>query len=209
MQSKSMTIALFLGVLSYTSLWGQNIDFSPPDKPAGPAKLESALWALAAPRAGKPVSDLQDTVVVILVPHLGQGSASIDTSALAARGGTVRAQSKSLMRVSVPAASLRAVSELPGVRFVRRPRRPHPNQTVSEGVQVTKAHDNHRNGVSGQGVKVAIIDLAFKGADQLGSELPTDVKNFDFTGDGIYAYDGSERFCPRHRLCRDHPRYGS
>ena len=125
-----MTV-LFLGVLGYAPLWGQDIDYTP-DKPDGPAKIQSALWELAIPGAAKPTRDLQDTVVVILVPHLGQASASIDTSSLAALGGKVLAQSKSLMRVSVP-SSLLAVSELPGVRFVRRPYRPHVQATISEG----------------------------------------------------------------------------
>ena len=164
--------ALFLGVLGYVPLWGQNLDFAP-DRPDGPAKIQSALWELAIPGAAKPTRDLQDTVVVILVPHLGQASASIDTSSLAALGGRVLAQSKSLMRVSVPASSLLAVSELPGVRFVRRPYRPHAQQIVlSEGGALIKAYDNYFEGVRGQGVKVAVIDGGFKGADELPGNMP-------------------------------------
>ena len=126
-----MTV-LFLGVLGYAPLWGQDIDYTP-DKPDSPAKIQSALWELAAPRTGKPVGDVQDTVVVILVPQLGQASASIDTLGLETLGGQVLAWSKSLMRVSVPAAALVAVAELPGVRFVRKPHRPHAQQARSEG----------------------------------------------------------------------------
>ena len=179
--------ALFLGVLGYVPLWGQNLDFAP-DRPDGPAKIQSALWELAIPGAAKPTRDLQDTVVVILVPHLGQASASIDTSSLAELGGRVLAQSKSLMRVSVPSSSLLAVSELPGVRFVRRPYRPHSQVTVSEGVSRIGALANHSAGVKGQGVKVAIIDGGFKGVDQLvGQDMPTSGWYHDYTGEGIYA----------------------
>ena len=177
--------ALFLGVFGYVPLWGQNIDFTP-DRPDGPAKLQSALWELATPGAAKRIRDLQDTVVVILVPYLGQASASIDTSSLAELGVRVLAQSKSLMRVSVPSSSLLAVSELSGVRFVRRPYRPHSQVTISEGVSRIGALANHSAGVKGQGVKVAIIDGGFKGAD----ELPGNMPGFwwvDFTGEGIYA----------------------
>ena len=173
--------ALFLGVLGYVPLWGQNIDFTP-DKPDGPANIQSALWELAMPGAGKRVGGLQDTVIVILVPHLGQASASIDTSSLAALGGRVLAQSKSLMRVSVPASSLLAVSELPGVRFVRRPYRPQA-QVLSEGVFSIGVPDNYFAGVRGQGVKVAIIDYAFKGANEL---LPRFLWR-KYTSEGIYA----------------------
>ena len=180
--------ALFLGVLGYIPLWGQNLDFAP-DRPDGPAKIQSALWELAIPGAAKPTRDLQDTVVVILVPHLGQASASIDTSSLAALGGRVLAQSKSLMRVSVPASSLLAVSELPGVRFVRRPYRPHSQVTISEGVSRIGALANHSAGVKGQGVKVGIIDSGFKGADQLGLDMParSRLRGHDFMGEGLYA----------------------
>ena len=184
--------ALFLGVLGYVPLWGQNIDFTP-DKPDGPAKIQSSLWELAIPGAAKPTRDLQDTVVVILVPHLGQASASIDTSSLAAFGVRVLAQSKSLMRVSVPASSLLAVSELPGVRFVRRPYRPHPQETISEGVSRIGALANHSAGVKGQGVKVGIIDSGFKRADQLGLDMParSRLRGYDFTGEGLYAGENS------------------
>ena len=183
-----ITTALFLGVFGYVPLWGQNLDFAP-DRPDGPAKIQSALWELAIPGAAKPTRDLQDTVVVILVPHLGQASASIDTSSLATLGGRVLAQSKSLMRVSVPASSLLAVSELPGVRFVRRPHRPHSQVTISEGASRIGALANHSAGVKGQRVKVAIIDGGFKGADQLGLDMPEGWRIFDHTDEGMYAGD--------------------
>ncbi len=181
-------IALFLGVFGYVPLSGQNIDFTP-DRPDGPAKIQSALWDLATPGAAKPTRDLQDTVVVILVPHLGQASASIDTSSLAALGGWVLAQSKSLMRISVPAASLMAISELPGVRFVRKPHRPHSQATISEGVSRIGALANHSAGVKGKGVKVAIIDSGFKGAKELSWDMPERWWYYDYTGEGIYAGD--------------------
>ena len=180
-------IALFLGVLSSVSLWGQNLNFTP-DRPDGPAKIQSALWESATPGAAKPTSDVPDTVVVILVPHLGQASASIDTSSLAELGGRVLAQSKSLMRVSVPASSLLAVSELSGVRFVRRPYRPHAQQeTWSEGGWSINAYDSYFEGVRGQGVKVAIIDSGFKGMKEV--DGPPRWRYRDYTGEGIYAGD--------------------
>ena len=181
--------ALFLGILGYVPLWGQNLN-SAPVKPDGPAKIQSALWELATPRAGKlaRAEGVEDTVVVILVPHRGQASASIDTSSMAALGVTVQARSKSLMRVSVPAASLLAVSELPGVSFVRRPFRPHTQQdlVLSEGVWDINANENFLAGVRGEGVKVAVIDEGFKGAD----DLPNNMPGFwwhNYTNEGIYA----------------------
>ena len=186
-RSKVMT-ALFLGVLGYVPLWGQDLNFAP-TKPDGPAKIQSALWELAVPPAGKlaRAEGVEDTVVVILVPHRGQASASIDTSSMAALGVEVKARSKSLMRVSVPASSLLAVSELPGVSFVRRPFRPHAQQTRSEGRRLINAINNYNAGVRGQGVKVAVIDGGFKGANQLRSDMPATWWVLDYTGEGIYA----------------------
>ena len=186
-RSKVMT-ALFLGVLGYVPLWGQDLDFVPV-KPDGPAKIQSALWELAVPSAGKlaRAEGVEDTVVVILVPHRGQASASIDTSSMTALGVEVKARSKSLMRVSVPASSLLAVSELPGVSFVRRPFRPHAQQIRSEGRRFINAINNYNAGVRGQGVKVAVIDGGFKGANQLRSDMPATWWVLDYTGEGIYA----------------------
>ena len=183
-----ITTALFFCILGYVPLWGQNIDFTP-DRPDGPAKIQSALWELAIPGAAKLTRDLQDTVVVILVPHLGQASASIDTSSLAELGVRVLAQSKSLMRVSVPASSLLAVSELPGVRFVRRPHRPRSQVTISEGVSRIGALANHSAGVKGQGVQVAVIDGGFKGVDELPGDMPASWWELDYTDEGMYAGD--------------------
>ena len=167
-------------------LWGQDLDIAPA-KPVGPSNIESALWELAASSAAKPTraADGSD-VVVILVPAAGLAT-TIDTTSFAAFGVEILAQSKSLMRVSVPAASLRAVSELPSVAFVRRPHRPHAQQTLSEGVALIRALENHAAGAKGQGVKVAIIDGGFKGADKLHEDIPVRRWYRDYTGTGIYA----------------------
>ena len=188
-------ISVFLAVITgcMPKLWAQSLDYTPP-KPEGPAKIESSLWDLAATGrpAAKPASpgDSQVTrepVVVILVPHPGMGSASIDSSAFAELGIEVLARSKSLMRASIPASSLLAVSEQPGVRFVRRPYRPHAQQTLSEGGNLINAYSNYFAGVRGQGVKVAIIDDGFKGANQLGSDMPNSWWYVDYTEEGMYA----------------------
>ncbi len=166
-------------------LWGQDLDVAPA-KPVGPPKMESALWELALPSAAKPTRAADGDVVVILVPSAGV-AATIDTTALAALGVELLAQSKSLMRVSVPPASLRAVAELPSVAFVRRPHRPHTQQTLSEGAALIRAFEHHAAGAKGQGVKVAIIDVGFRGANQLSEDLPVRRWHRDYTGKGIYA----------------------
>ena len=91
------------------------------------------------------------------------------------------------MRVAVPPSSLLVVSELPGVRFVRRPYRPRSQGTISEGASRIGALANHSAGVKGQGVKVAIIDGGFKGADQLGGQDMPRFWRYDETGEGMYT----------------------
>ena len=176
----------FLFLLFAVPLWGQDLDIAPA-KPVGPSNIESALWELAVSSAAKPTRAADGPrAVVILVPVAGV-AATIDTTVLAALGVEILAQSKSLMRVSVPTASLRAVSELPSVAFVRRPRRPHAQQTVSEGVARIRALEHHAAGAKGQGVKVAIIDGGFKGADKLRDDMPVRRWFRDYTHTGIYA----------------------
>jgi len=176
----------FLFLLFAVPLWGQDLDVAP-GKPVGLPNIESALWELAAPTAAKPTRAVDGPrVVVILVPAAAT-AATIDTTAFAALGVEILAQSKSLMRVSVPAASLRAVSELPSVAFVRRPYPPHAQQTYSEGLALIRARENHVAGAKGQGVKVAVIDGGFKGADKLLRDLPIRRWYRDYTRTGIYA----------------------
>ena len=176
----------FFFLLFAVPLWGQDLDVAPA-KPIGPPNIESALWELAAPSAAKPTrAKAGSGVVVILVPAAGLAS-TIDTTSFAVLGVDILAQSRSLMRVSVPTASLRAVSELPSVAFVRRPYRPHVQQTVSEGVARIRALENHAAGAKGQGVKVAVIDGGFKGADKLREDIPVRRWFRDYTGTGIYA----------------------
>ena len=176
----------FFFSLFVVPLWGQDLDIAPA-KPVGPPNIESVLWELARTPTAKLVPTKADSnVVVILVPTVGLAS-TIDTTSFAALGVEILAQSKSLMRVSVPAASLQALSELPSVAFVRRPRRPHAQQTVSEGVALIRAPENHAADAKGQGVKVAVIDGGFKGADKLRDDIPARRWFRDYTHTGIYA----------------------
>ena len=200
MSSRHRLVAgLLLGILLLPAgqappLWARSLDSAPPS-PQGPARIQSSLWGsadigpAAKPAAHRGSGDVPG-LVVILVPRPGQGSASIDTSSFAGLGVEVLARSRSLMRASVPASSLLAVSGAPGVSFVRRPYRPHAQETWSEGGVLIRAFENRFAGVRGQGAKVAVIDGGFKGADP--KQLPEDMPGYsylDFTEEGIYAGD--------------------
>ena len=177
-----------------TEILAQSLDFTPP-RPEGPPKLQSSLWDLAtAGQAAAKATDFatEDTVIVTLVPYSGLGSASIDSSSFSDLGVNVLARSKSLMRVSVPASSLLAVSKLPGVSFVRKPIRPHSQVVLvlTEGAEPVGALANHLAGVKGQGVSVVIIDVGFQGGNLLrGSDLPESLSWVDYTEEGMFAGD--------------------
>jgi subtilisin family serine protease len=99
-----------------------------------------------------------------------------------AAGGRVLVGIDHLLKVQLPAAALRSVSETPGVALVRSPFKPTRKEVVSEGVVTTHAREfSARTGGSGAGVTVAILDGGFASArDLLDAELPGDTTATDF-----------------------------
>ena len=126
-------------------------------------------------------------VIVIIEPSPGLLAADIDRESLLSMHVEIIAESRSLLRVAVPIDSIDAISQLRGVNFVRLPYRPNSNSTVSEGVSLIGADHFHENGLQGAGVKVAIIDEGFSGADQLPNDMPREWANRDFTRQGMYS----------------------
>ena len=83
----------------------------------------------------------------------------------------------------VPWDKLEALAQLPGVRSVSLPPRGRPLAITSEGVSRTSAARFHNEGLTGQAVKVAVLDLGFAGySARLGSELPSNVIVKSFFG---------------------------
>ncbi len=108
-------------------------------------------------------------------------------AALAAAGAEGVSRHRDLFNAYVPLAQLVALSRSAGVRYVRLPYAPRPAAVVSEGVALIGADGYHRVGLTGAGVKVAVIDLGFQGLTQsfANGELPDDVRQFDYTGTGM------------------------
>ncbi|QQR75924.1 MAG: S8 family serine peptidase [Holophagales bacterium] len=129
------------------------------------AEARQGLAALTAP----------DGTVEVVVETLGAAAPAIASRALEL-GGRITAVEGSLVFAALPAASLRALADAPGVLRVRRPNHREPD-VVSEGVTPTGAATLHTAGYLGQGVKVGVLDCGgFSGyASLLGSELPAQV----------------------------------
>ncbi len=106
------------------------------------------------------------------------------TSAALSLGARIEGTYQNLVQASVPIASLEALARAAPVEFVRPPLRPVPMVT-GEGVALINADDWHALGISGAGVKVAILDLGFQGYESfLGTELPATVTAMSFRADG-------------------------
>jgi PKD repeat protein/subtilisin family serine protease len=93
-----------------------------------------------------------------------------------------------LQKVVVPLANLESfLTQMAGKARVRLPFEPVPMAATSEGVNLVGAAAFHAQGITGAGVKIAVIDVGFAGlsASQARGDLPYSVVTRDFTGSGI------------------------
>jgi len=169
--------------------------------PKGPPRLESALWRLVeAERRGgltglsaeaeRSVVTLSDGAVRVIV-EAQPGQASAVAEEAGRQGGVVETSYGDLVQMLAPVGTLELLSNDPSVRYVRQPREAQP-AAVSEGVSIINADDWQAAGLTGSGVKVAVLDAGFSGySSLLGSELPSSVitqsfrADHDITGGGV------------------------
>ncbi len=153
-----------------------------------PSAAQAALGTVAAV-FGVPFSPQTGMVTVVMESSPGKSGASnvAALSALGISGSSVEASS-TLIKVTVPVSQLASlVSQLSGVAFVRAPYEPYALATLSEGRAAIQADAYASGGVTGAGVKVAVIDLGFNGLAQAQArgDLPAGVVQSDLTGTGL------------------------
>ncbi|TMG02509.1 MAG: hypothetical protein E6I03_05830 [Chloroflexi bacterium] len=172
------------------------------EQPAHPSRLDSRLARVldafqhgghgeAAAKAGESKLELHGDSVRVIV-ETAQGDA--DNAAAVARGlgASVEGSHENLVQVLVPVAALHALSRTGVVEFVRPPLRAVPLVT-SEGVGLTNASGWQAQGLTGAGVKVAVLDLGFQGyTSRLGTELPPAVTAQSFRADGDITGGGEQ-----------------
>lgn len=131
-------------------------------------------------------------VPVILEPLPGRRGSDIDPARIRALGARVDAVSESFVRVLAPPGVLLRLGELPDVRIVRMPLVPTAvnsgfGTVVSEAVSLTGAGSLQSVGVTGAGIKVAVVDGGFTGlsAAKTAGEIPAGAVGQDFTGTGL------------------------
>jgi PKD repeat protein len=146
-----------------------------------PSAAREAL-ATVAEMMGVPLTSGGGEVVVVLETRGG-------VSAMAAGAREAVSSASGLIKAVVPLSNLESfLAQVSGYAYVRLPYEPFPLAT-SEGAGLVGASAFHAQGIRGAGVKVAIIDLGFKGlsASQARGDLPYSVITKDFTGTGIEA----------------------
>ena len=100
-------------------------------------------------------------------------------------GLTVEVAYDELVQVLCPREKIRTVASLPGIRYIRPPRI-RTTDAVSEGLPAMEVGNWHDRGYYGAGVKIAVLDIGFKGYRSLqGSDLPHDLVTKNFTSDGF------------------------
>jgi outer membrane biosynthesis protein TonB len=178
----------------------------PPDAPplasqgGADAQLESTLAQLADAYVAGGLPALTQAATeravrltdgkVRVVLEAKAGRATEAEGAVASLSGRVETAHGDLVQALVPVSALRGLASSANVGFVRLPYQPLPVFT-SEGVSLINADDWQAAGLTGAGVKVAILDLGFAGyTTLLGTELPASVvthscrSDLDITGGG-------------------------
>jgi hypothetical protein len=166
---------------------------------AGVQKLDSRLAALVDPgvRAYTAPSGFR----AASAPAVKNGKVLVEIeatrpaaarAAVARLGGVVKGSFHDLIEARVPKRALTALSQQAAVRFVRLPARGQPDEVPGEEVQASLASALHAKGVTGNGVKVAIIDGSFAGlaARQASGDLPTNVVTQDMCGGDFGGGEG-------------------
>jgi PKD repeat protein/subtilisin family serine protease len=160
-------------------------------KQAVPTGLVTAL-SVAPPQAqdalrkvaemwGIPLSADGASVTLVL-----EGAPAVTPLAFGAQ--EAQASPLGLQKVVVPLANLESfLTQMAGKAKVRLPFEPVPMAATSEGVNLVGAAAFHAQGITGAGVKIAVIDVGFAGlsASQARGDLPYSVVTRDFTGTGI------------------------
>jgi subtilase family protein/WD40 repeat protein/hemolysin type calcium-binding protein len=186
-----------LGVAVLATLGGARVGAQPsvgvalhaPPVPARLAKLDARLQSIALGRTtalAEQLTRTDDGVVVIVEPAAGVTHAE---DAVRAAGGEVNEHAAGLVEATVPVDRLAALAQKAGVARVRAPALHRPAY-ISEGVYYLNALKWHEAGLTGAGVKVAVIDVGFGNYYHWrGSELPLDVTVQDYCNGRILTSD--------------------
>ena len=166
--------------LSYPNL-GSHLDQLVASVEAGQATAQDAA-------SNSPVHSGESVAVTIDL----SGNVDGVVSFLEDNGGDPRNVGEDYIEAYVPVTLLGQVSDQPGVIRVREIVPPQPAQTfqriIGHGPAVHGSPAWNQAGYSGQGVKVGVIDVGFRGLTSLmGTELPANVQARCYTDIGVFT----------------------
>jgi subtilisin family serine protease len=158
-------------------------------QPASRGRVATKLASSLARVAQSPSPTVTARRAGLTVRAGGRVRVVVETSARAGAvaaihrdGGSVEATAGSLVQAIVPPSRLPELARNPSVRLVRAPARPVFLDLRGEGVAKTNATTWHGAGLTGAGVKVAVIDGGFGGLDDLkgAGEIPASAVSVDY-----------------------------
>jgi len=138
---------------------------------------------------------LQDDMVQVTIVTSEDSMAPV-REAVKGMGGDNQLHYKNLLQAFVPISALKALSGRPDIKLIREPQRFIPleqdlaaiamiGSQTTEGVTASNA-SAWQPQCTGRGVRVAVIDLGFTDyATLLGTDLPSSVNTYDWTGTGM------------------------
>ena len=166
---------------------------APQDSPSGGmdsalAQLAQAFDAGALPAVAQTAEQMvlplyDDRVRAIVEVKAGRVAGAM--GAVTSLNGQVEKVRGDLVQALVPVSSLKELASSENVKFVRLPYQRLPLVVTGQGVALINADAWHAVGLTGSGVKVAILDLGFAGyTGLLGTELPASVVTHSCRADG-------------------------
>ncbi len=169
----------------------------PPKHPHGIGNLDSRLdQAVERSKRDGPGSARQFASAARM--HMDGPGVDIEIDASAGRhddlgkvilkyGGTVRGAYQSLLSATVPVDALPRLAAEAGDAYIHAPTEYFEQAAINEAVISTNASTWQAAGLTGAGVKIAVIDGGFAGlaARQLAGDLPPGLPQVDYCGGGF------------------------
>jgi len=151
-------------------------------------RLDSILAAIVAPKQGFTVHGVR---LGMAAPDLVQGRVRVEVTtenvsaaraAILHLGGRVEATWRDVITARVPPRALAPLSRVPSVRFVGAPARMVEDAVPGEEAGASFASVWQAGGITGRGVKVAVIDGGFArlAERQASGDLPASIVTADF-----------------------------
>ncbi|MCL2389986.1 MAG: S8 family serine peptidase [Endomicrobia bacterium] len=136
----------------------------------------------AAERSSKLAKSVSDAKIRVLFYPEDKNSDNIDLSFFHANNIDY-AKSRSFLTAEIPLRLIDGINKIRGVRFADLSFNAKPMGVISEGANAINASKYLFNNVTGQGVKIAVVDVGFQGYRNLiaSGELPVNVSTQNFT----------------------------